>query len=119
MAGSIYDKALEGVDAANVTPGGVPGGDKYLRALEGVAAEPRQRAATNARVLSGTSTSQAASDRKLAAEVGAPEEVVASDRENFQAVATERRARVARASTSSSPPARRASNPTWPHSTRA
>jgi len=95
MAGSIYDKALEGVDAANVTPGGVPGGDKYLRALEGVAAEPRQRAATNARVLSGTSTSQAASDRKLAAEVGAPEEVVASDRENFQAVATERRVNAA------------------------
>jgi hypothetical protein len=91
MAGTIYDKALEGIDAANVTPGGVPSGDKYLRALEGVAADPRQRAATNARVLSGTSTSQAASDRKLAAEVGAPEEVVASDRQNFQAVATERR----------------------------
>jgi hypothetical protein len=92
MAGTIYDKALEGIDAANVTPGGVPsGGDKYLRALESVAAEPRQRAATNARVLSGTSTSQAASDRKLATEVGAPEEVVASDRETFKAVATERR----------------------------
>lgn len=96
MAGSIYDKALEGVDAANVTPGGVPdAGNKYLKALDSIAAEPRQRAATNARVLSGTSTSQAASDRKLATEVGAPEEVVASDRQSFQAVATERRVNAA------------------------